>query len=312
MQEGCVMVNKILSLLLITFILSGCLGMENGENEDPNDELDVTTIYKGLITIGNTEDEMIVNEARYEGIPLNEYAKHLSPLVARPNGTATIHIENNPQVTVYLWEDEVPVESNSFSLPYETGRYTYNIEAKWPNDEASFIAVIEVPYEFKRVKRDEETDDPNAWIPSPNGEKQVMIEGLGEFEATGTIVLKELSRESVTNIDFNHGNQWTAKKIDWYDDHSVFITIGLVHGTVTRGGDLYHLDLNTLELTPIIELPIKEEVVDFSIEDHQLTYEVHIYEDDQMSEGYMETRILELSTIKEKIKDFQGRSEMAD
>ena len=28
------------------------------------------------------------------------------------------------------------------------GRYTYHIEAKWPNEEASFIAVIEVPYEF--------------------------------------------------------------------------------------------------------------------------------------------------------------------
>ena len=57
------MVNKILSLLLITFILSGFLGVENGEKESPNDELDATTIYKGLITVGNTEVEMIVNEA---------------------------------------------------------------------------------------------------------------------------------------------------------------------------------------------------------------------------------------------------------
>ena len=295
------MVNKILCLLLITLMLSGCLVMENGEKEESNDKVDASTIYKGLITVGETENEMILNEEGYKGIPLYEYANQLPHIFASPNGTATIHIENNPQVTVYLWENEVPLDSNRFSLPYETGRYVYNIEASWPNKEVSFITVIEVPYEFKRVKREKEPGNSNAWIPSPNGEKQVMIEGLGEFEATGTIVLKELSSKSIANIDFNHGNQWTAKKIEWYDDNSVLTTIGLVHGTVTRGGDLYHLNLNTLELTPIIELPVKEEVVDFSIVDNKLTYEVHIYEDDQMSKGYMETRTLDLSTIKEKL-----------
>ena len=305
------MVNKILGLLFIALIISGCLGMENGDTKERDDKLDVTTIYKGLITDGKTEIELIVNDEGYKGIPLNKYANQLPSLFASPNGTATIHIENNPQITVYLWENEVPLDSNSFSLPYETGRYVYNIDATWPNEEASFFTVIEIPYVFNRVQRDKEPDNPQAWIPSPNGEKQVMIEGLGEFEATGTIVLKELGSELMTNFDFNHGNQWTAKKIDWYDDHSVLSTIGLVHGTVTRGGDLYHLNLNTLELTPIVELPAKEEVVDFSIEGNQLTYEVHIYEDDQMNKGYIETRTLNLSKIKEKLKISQEENERA-
>ena len=89
-----------------------------------------------------------------------------------------------------------------------------------------------------RVKREKEPGNSNAWIPSPNGEKQIMIEGLGEFETTGTIVLKELSSKSMANIGFNHGNQWTAKKIEWYDGNYVFTTIGLLHGTVTRTLDL--------------------------------------------------------------------------
>ncbi|MFJ8064613.1 DUF4652 domain-containing protein [Psychrobacillus sp. NPDC096426] len=75
------------------------------------------------------------------------------------------------------------------------------------------------------------------------------------------------------------------------------------YGTVTRGGNLYHLNLNTLELTPILEFPVKEEIADFSIEGNQLAYEVHVYEDDEMNKGYMETRTLELSTIEEKLKD---------
>lgn len=297
------MVKKMVCLLFITLILAGCLGMENGEKEATIDKVVATPIYEGTITIGKTENEMTLNKEGYEGIPLFEYANQLPHISASPNGTATIHIDNDPQVTVYHFEKEVPLKSTSFSLPYETGRYVYNIEAKWPNEEVNFIAVIEVPYEFKRVHRENETEDLNAWIPSPNCEKRVMIDGLGEFEASGTIVLKELSSNKIENVDFNHGFQWTAKKIGWYDNDSVLTIIGLVHGTVSRGGDLYHLNLNTLELTPILELPVKEEVADFSIEGNQLTYDVHVYEDDEMNKGYMETRTLDLSTIEEKLKN---------
>ncbi|MEH7380869.1 DUF4652 domain-containing protein [Bacillus sp. JJ1533] len=281
--------RKIMFLLLITLILSGCLGLENGETEASIDE--------GTITIGGTKNELILNEEGYEGIPLLEYATQQPSIVTSPNEKATIHIDNDPKVTVYLWDKDVPLKLNSFSIPYETGRYVYNIEAKWPTKEVNFISVIEVPYEFKRVQREKEPDCPNEWILSPNGEKQVMIEGLREFEANGTIVLKELTSNTIENIDFNHGHQWTAKEIAWYDNDSVLITIGLVHGTVTRGGNLYHLNLTTLELTPILELPNKEEVADFSIKGNLLTYEVHVYEDDEMNKGYMETRTLELSTI---------------
>lgn len=294
--------KKNMFMLLLTLILSGCLGMENGETEASIDKVEAITIDKGTITIGKTENELILNEEGYKAIPLLEYAKQLPSIVASPNETATIHIDNDPNVSVYLWDKNVPLKLNSFSIPYETGLYVYKIEAKWPSKKANFIAVIEVPYEFKRVQREKEPDDPKAWIPSPNGEKQVMIEGLGEFEANGTIVLKELASNTIENIDFNHGFQWTAKEIAWYDNDSVLTTIGFVHGTVTRGGNLYHLNLTTLELTPILELPVKEEVADFSIEGNLLTYEVHVYEDDEMIKGHMETRTLELSTIEEKLR----------
>lgn len=297
------MVKKLMGLLVIILILSGCIGNVNDEKEATIGEVYASPINEGAIIIDNTENELILNEEGYEGIHLVEYANQLPYISASPNETATIRIANDPQITVTLWEKEVPLKSTSFPLPYETGRYVYNIKAKWADEEMTYVAVIEVPYEFERVLLEKEPEDPNVWIPSPNGEKQVMIDGLGEFEANGTIVLKELSSNKMETVDFNHGHQWTAKKIEWYDNDSVLTIIGLVHGTVTRGGDLYHLNLNTLELTPIIELPVKEEVADFSLEGNQLTYEVHVYEDDQMSKGYMETRTLDLTTIEEKLKN---------
>lgn len=290
-------------MVLMTLILSGCFGMGNSETEESIGEVEAITIDEGTITIGKTKHELILNEEGYEGIPLFEYAQQLPSIVTRPNETATIHIDNDPNIAVYLRDEYVPLKLNSFSTPYEMGLYVYNIEAEWPTKKANFLVVIEVQHEFKRVQREKEPDDSNAWIPSPNGEKQVMIEGLGEFEAQGTIVLKELNSNTIDNIDFNHGLQWTAKEIAWYDNDSILTTIGLVHGTVTRGGNLYHLNLTTLELTPILEFPVKEEVTYFSLEGNLLTYEVHIYEDDEMNKGYLETRTLDLSTIEKQLSD---------
>lgn len=296
------MLKKLMGLLVIILMLSGCSGNINIEKEKTIEEVYASQINEGTIIIGSTENELILNEEGYEGIHLVEYANQLPHISARPNETATIHIYNDPQITVTLWEEKVPLKSTSFSLPYETGRYVYNIKAKWADEEMTYMSVIEVPYEFNRVHRKKEPEDPHGWIPSPNGEKQVMIDGLGEFEANGTIVLKELSSNNMENVDFNHGYQWTAKKIGWYDNESVLMTIGLVHGTVTRGGDLFHLNLSTLQLTPILELPIKEEVADFSMEGNQITYEVHVYEDDEMNRGHMETRTLDLTAIEEKLE----------
>jgi len=123
--------KKNMFMLLITLILSGCLGMEKGETEASIDEVEAITIDEGTITIGKTENELILNEEGYEGIPLLEYANQLSSIVTSPNETATIHIDNDPNVSVYLWDKYVPLKLNSFSIPYETGLYVYNIEAKW-------------------------------------------------------------------------------------------------------------------------------------------------------------------------------------
>jgi hypothetical protein len=291
-------------LLFAAFLLSAC-GMEGGQKtgnekidevEDSDEKVGETSQVKGFITIDGTEHEMILNENGLEGIPLSEFAEQLTPIRVSPEEKVAIHIDNDPYITVQLWNQAIPVESDSFNAPYETGRYIFNIKAQWPDEEANYITVIEVPYEFKRVDRETEPNDPNPWIPSPNGDKEVMLEGYGEFESVGTIVLKNMGNNKMENVDFNHGRQWTPKKIEWYDNDSLLMIIGMTHGTVTRGGDVYHLNLNTLELTPVIELSDREEVADFKIDGSQLIYDVFIHDEDYNG-GYQETRTLDLSTV---------------
>lgn len=293
-------------LLFAVFLLSACNATEGGQKtgnekidgvEVKEEKVEATTQVKGFITIGGTEYELKLNEKGYDDYELNELAYQLSAITAKPEETATIQIENNPYISVKLWSNDVQVESDSFQVPYETGRYTFKIKAHWPDEEeANFFTVVEVPYQFKREGRESEPNDPNPWIPSPNGKKEVLLEGYGEFESVGTVVLKDLKNNTFENIDFNHGRQWTPKKIEWFDDNSLLMIIGMTHGTVTRGGDVYHLNLNTLELNPVIELSVKEEVSDFKIEGNQLIHDVFIHDEDYNS-GHLETRTLDLTTI---------------
>lgn len=294
--------RKLALLLFTVFLLSAC-GVEGGQiekvdevEEEIEEKVEAATPDVGFILIGETEHELILNEKGYVDYELNDFAEQFNPIIVNPEDTATIRIDNDPYITVSHWGKEVPVESDTFAIPYETGHYIYQIKAQWPNEEGNFITVFEVPYQFKRVDRETEPNDPNPWIPSPNGDKEVMLEGYGEFESVGTIVLKDSKSNTFENIELNHGRQWTPKKIEWYDNESLLMIIGYVHGTVTRGGDVYHLNLNTLELTPVIEVSVKEDVADFTIEGNQLIYDVFIHDEDYNS-GHLETRKLDLSTI---------------
>jgi len=295
-----------LSLLLFTvLLLSGCNSSEGGQKtgnetidkvDETDEKVEAAPNVKGFITIDGTEHELILNEKGLESYELSEFAEQFTPIIVKPEEIATIRIDNDPYFTVSNWGNEVPVESDIFKIPYETGRYIFSINAHWPNDKTHFFTVIEVPYEFKRVKRDTEPNDPNPWIKSPDGDRKVLLEGYGEFESVGTIVLRDLKNNTLENIDFNHGRQWTPKKIDWYDNDSLLMIIGYTHGTVTRGGDVFHLDLNSLELTPVIELPDREEVSDFTKEGKHLYYEMFVHDEDYNS-GHYETRTLDLGTV---------------
>ncbi|MFC4411418.1 DUF4652 domain-containing protein [Chungangia koreensis] len=295
--------RKLMLLLFSAFLLAAC-GTEGGQKsgtekidvvEKKEEKVEKTPLIKGFITINGTEHELILNEDNLEGIPLSEFAQQLTPIRVNPEEKVMIHIDNDPYITVHYGAEKVPVESDSFNVPYETGSYIFTIKAQWPNEEATYITVLEVPYQFKRVERETEPNDPNPWIPSPNGDKEVLLEGYGEFESVGTIVLKNVSNNTFENIELN-GRQWTPKQIEWFDNDSLLMIIGYTYGTVTRGGDVYHLNLDTLELTPVIELSDREEVADFKIEGNQLIYDVFMHDEDY-NDGHKETRTFDLTTI---------------
>lgn len=110
----------------------------------------------GFITIGETRNDMA--KGGYEWTKGNQsvqtdaasptqVAEKFSAIVVEPNSKASIEIEQNPDLSVYIWDAErstVLIEGNELTVPTKSGRYIYEVLAKWSNGEVSYTFVVEV------------------------------------------------------------------------------------------------------------------------------------------------------------------------
>lgn len=104
------------------------------------------------------------------------------------------------------------------------------------------------------------------WESLPSDSKMMMLEGRGEQggeEGEGVIVIRDkiTFEDMVLKLSGNLYSQTTPKEIVWIDENRLFVTVGMAYGMVTRGGDLYMLDLRDLSVIPIIvNKSVREEV----------------------------------------------------
>lgn len=76
-----------------------------------------------------------------------QLAEKFEAIVVEANSNVTIVIEQNPILDVYIWgtdREDIHVDEGLISLPSASGRYIYEVVAKWTNGEASFTFVVEV------------------------------------------------------------------------------------------------------------------------------------------------------------------------
>lgn len=87
---------------------------------------------------------------------------------------------------------------------------------------------------------------------SLNRKYSATVVGKGEQaieEAIANIVIKDLNTGDQWSFDMlDNAKQLSPKFVKWIDDENVLVIIGLAHGTVDLGGDLYVLNINTAQV----------------------------------------------------------------
>lgn len=127
---------------------------------------------------------------------------------------------------------------------------------------ASKAAEIGISLNYYKVSKDEaqkmisETENVTKAVSSPDNKKKALVHGKGG-SATGEvteegyskIVLQDLAKNEYYIIELNDKTkQLTAKDLVWRNNENILVIIGSAYGTVTRGGNVYDLNLNTGEL----------------------------------------------------------------
>lgn len=150
--------------------------------------------------------------------------------------------------------------------------------------------------EFSSGKYQGEPQFATEWIKSSDGSVSACIEGKGseaKEEGIGKIVIKD-SKNNKTVFELkDKSNQQSPLYINWWNNENLLVVIGSGYGTVSKGGNLYIINIKSGKSAAVVETKdSKKQVVNAQKDNNDLKYEVAVFEDDNFVKYHMENKIL--------------------
>ena len=142
-----------------------------------------------------------------------------------------------------------------------------------------------------------ETDYPTEPVKSPDGKKAAYISSA-EWEMLGDLYIVNLEDGSKDILVARTEDQYTPKNVIWENDENVLVIIGYGMGTVEWGGDIYRVNLETKEKTPVLEEDKYLSLTNMHIKDGNLYYSGIRYIDDDFNDYVEYSNHTPLSSLK--------------
>ncbi len=175
---------------------------------------------------------------------------------------------------------------------------------------------IEGKTNFSKIEK-EEIDEKNLktgsitpWKKSNNNMYSSTIEGKGENakeEGIGKVYLKEIQTNKVWLLKINEvKDQKSPKYLEWIDDENLLVIIGHGYGTISKGGNLYCINIKNDTIIPIYEAKddknevMSVEKVNNNLGKTSLILKINVYEDDNFTKSHKE----EITISNDKLKEF--------
>lgn len=148
-----------LIICLIALLIAGC---SKDVNKTQNNRESFPPSMAGWIQVNGKKYEMDEGGYRWERkkglttetvqtdhLSPNQVADQLHTIQLAPNTNIHIEVEENPEMVVYLWNEngrdkEMMIKNNEMTVPQNKGRYIYEVLASWSNGEVSYTFVVEV------------------------------------------------------------------------------------------------------------------------------------------------------------------------
>ncbi|MBI6875383.1 DUF4652 domain-containing protein [Clostridium aciditolerans] len=129
------------------------------------------------------------------------------------------------------------------------------------------------------------------WVTSSNGNNAACIEGRGAEaleEGVGKIFVKN-NNGNIFSFEIADNQKISPRYIEWVDNENLMVIIGSAHGTVSKGGNLYLLNVTTGKLSLIFETPDKkQQIMSTKTNGNNINLKVNVYDDDNYNKSHIE------------------------
>jgi hypothetical protein len=162
-------------------------------------------------------------------------------------------------------------------------------------------------FEKKAIDKNINAKFNTPWKTSLNKKYSATVEGKGteaQEEGVGSIMLKDLNSGMQWSFNLvDNQRQFSPKAVEWVDDENLLVIVGFGYGMVSKGGDIYILNINsglTAKADPqnTAKLDDKSEVTKIQSvkmqETNMLSIEVEVlvYEDSSLNKNHRENRTI--------------------
>ncbi|AZV58702.1 DUF4652 domain-containing protein [Clostridium sp. AWRP] len=128
------------------------------------------------------------------------------------------------------------------------------------------------------------------WKSNTSGSYNACIEGKGNEaleEGTGKIIIK--GPQKVYNFQIENNAKLSPKYLEWADDKNLLVVIGYSSGSISKGGDLYMLNVDTGDNEILIKMPSKkQQIMSAEKNGNIVNLKVNVYEDDVYNKCHVE------------------------
>jgi len=151
-------------------------------------------------------------------------------------------------------------------------------------------------FDIRKASKKEIEKNITTWKNSPNNKFSACIDGMDIRNVDlgiHDIYIKNLQSGNVNVYSIkDNKEQNTPMYLEWWDDNNILVIIGFGYGTVSKGGNVYDLNINTGETRIVYNTKTKEQVCKVTKRGKDLYLDVIVYDDDAMNEYHIEKGVI--------------------
>jgi hypothetical protein len=206
----------------------------------------------------------------------------ITACTSQRNKTAT----NNNQTSV---EQKSPTENNSSTNDNSANNSSKEVknDAKSTNPQNDYVPKLSK----KQLEEGKKPTFSTAWKASANESFSACIEGKGKEvaeEGVGKIFVKD-SNDNTSSFEIVDNNKISPIYIEWLDNKNLFVVIGSAHGTVSKGGNLYLLNVSTGKLSSVLQpSDKKQQIMTAKKSGNNISLKANVYEDETYNKSHVE------------------------